>query len=185
MLNIESIRPTFLNAHQAILYDRPLRAGVFKPAQRLEVCWGQYRCELWLMPGGHAVRFDYAGLRAMEVVTDQERGLPEAGVLSAFLCSGERDYEHCFVESGVEYLMTVETECLSANVYDTLLGEARAEVAGGAGGHAVAHEWTTEAGACLSLLVVEPLLREVRIEAMHCLAEGGLVLRTGSVFEHA
>jgi hypothetical protein len=183
MLNVDPISANFLNTHQAILYDRPLVAEIFKPARKLSVECGQYRCELWVMPGAHAVRFDYDLLRAAELVTDQEAGLPESGVLSAFLCSGERDYEHRFERWGVEYLTTVQSEALSQNVYCSLLDEARTEAKGHR--HTLIHEWQAEAGACLSAVTVEPLAREVRIEAFHFLAEGGVVLRTGSVFEHA
>lgn len=182
MLNIDAIRPS-LNTHQAILYDRPLEVRTFKPASKLLVECGLYRCELWVMPGAHAIRFDYDRLRAAELVTDQDAGLPEAGVLSAFLCAGERDYEHRFEEWGVEYLTTVQSECLSRNVYDALLDEAKSDASRAA--HALVHEWRAEAGACLSAVMLEPLAREVRVEAFHFLAEGGVVLRTGSVFEHA
>lgn len=182
MLNIDAIRPS-LNTHQAILYDRPLEARIFKPARQLSVECGLYRCELWVMPGAHAIRFDYDRVRAAELVTDQDSGLPEAGVLSAFLCSGERDYEHRFEGSDVEYLTTVQSECLSRNVYDALLEEARVDAGGRR--YTLVHPWRAEAGECLSAIMVEPLAREVRIEAFHFLADGGVVLRTGSVFEHA
>jgi len=171
------------SAHQAILYDRPLEARIFKPARKLRLECRLYRCELWVMPGAHAVRFDYDRLRAAELVTDQESGLPEAGVLSAFLCQGERDYEHRFEDWGVGYLTTVQTECVSRTVYDTLLGEARVEATGRR--HALVHEWSTEAGGRLSAVILEPRARELRIDAFHFVAESGLVLRTGSVFEHA
>lgn len=168
--------------HQTILYDRPLEARLFKPARTLRVECGRYRCELWVMPGAHAVRFDYGPLQAAELVTDQDQGLPEAGVLSAFLCSGERDFEHQFADAGVEYLTTVQSECLAPPIYDALLREARTDA--GHGQRHLLHQWDTDSGPCLSAVLLEPQAREVRIEAFHFLAASGLVLRTGSIFQH-
>ncbi len=180
MLNITDQNPGLLLAHQVIVYDRALPAGVWSPAARRGIEREEYACELWLMAGAHAAQFASGETRISELVTDEEAGLPSAGVLSAFLCAGEREYDHRSGDSPVGYMTTVQSESLPDNLYSVTLAEMRCSAAKTG---ALLHEWRTGAGECLSMLDVECLAREVRIEAFHLLAAGGLVIRTQSIFE--
>ena len=180
MIQLSSLKPTCLIAHQAILYSCALDRALFAPVVRRPLRQGAYACDLWLMPGGHAVQFGYGRLCATELVTDREAGLPSADVLSAILCAGERDYEHRFSASGASYLTTVQSEQLSDNLYQATMAELRGSAAESG---ALIHEWSVPEGDCLSMLEVELLAREAHIQAFHLLA-GGVVLRTQSIFEH-
>lgn len=180
MSQLSPFKPSVMMAHQAILYSCALEPGSFAPVHCRKLSQGAYRCEVWLMAGAHAVQFQFGQLRASELVTDQEAGLPAGGVLSAFLCAGERDYEHRFLRAGADYMTTVQSETLSENLYQATLEELRAsaEETG-----ALLHQWDVPEGECLSMLDVQLLAREAHIQAYHLLA-AGVVLRTQSIFEH-
>ncbi|MFG0286175.1 MAG: DUF2617 family protein [Phycisphaerales bacterium JB039] len=180
MNQLSPLKPACLIAHQAILYNCAIDRNLFDPVLRRRLRLGGYGCELWLMPGAHAVRFEFGRLCATELVTDQEAGLPSAGVLSAFSCAGERDYEHSFGTSGASYLTTVQSEQLSDNLYQATASELRASAAETG---ALIHEWAGADGEGLSMVEVQLLAREAHIQTYHLLG-GGLVLRTQSIFEH-
>lgn len=176
------VKPNLLQSYQVILYDRALHPELFQLRGRRTIRTEGYEAEGWIMPGAHLLRFERKTLCACELVTAQESGLPENGVVSAFLCAGERDYEHTFEKPGVKYINTVQTETLSENLYlatyQELLDYARES-------DALIHEWDDEMGRCLSILDLERHAQEIHASGFHLIAQGGLVLRTQTIFEHA
>lgn len=175
------VKPHSLQAYQLFLYNRALHPELFQLKGRKTLKNDAYELEVWVMPGSHLVRFERKALCACELVTSQEGSLPETGIITGYLCAGERDFEHNFEKDGVTYINTFQTETLSENLYlatyAEMLDHARATAA-------VFHEWEDEAGRCLSILEVERHHREAHVQAFHLLAQGGFVLRTQTIFEH-
>lgn len=171
--------PTLLSYH-VLLYNRALHPELFPLKGRRVVKQGTYEFEAWVMSGAHLLRFESRGLCACELLSDQEGRFPEGGVVSTFMCAGERDFEHRFERDKVTYLNTVQTETLSENLflatYDEMMDVATEN-------NALIHRWDDETGKCLSMIDVEHKNREVNISAYHLIATGGLVLRTQTIFE--
>ena len=180
-MNLPPKAPSALQSYQTILYNRALHPEFFALRDRRVILHGDYEFESWLMDGGHLLRFEFGGLCASELVSFQEDGLPDSGVVSAFLCAGERDFEHEFKEHGVKYMTTVQTETLSENLYAATFDEmiAHAEESG-----AMIQRWRDEVGRCLSIVDVQRFATETHTQAYHLLASGGIVLRTQTIFEH-
>ena len=175
-----SLKSNCLATYQVVLYDRALHPELFQLKGRRVLTRPGYECECWLMAGGHLIRFKKPGLCAAELLVDREDGLPSSGVVSAFLAAGERDYEHLFEKEGVNYIHTVQTEQLSENLYIDTLAEMRdhaREVEG------LLHEWDDEAGTNLSLVDLQRYNRELHAQSYHLLAQGGVVIRTQTIFE--
>lgn len=171
-----------LQTYQTILYGRALHPELFALRARRVVRHGGYELEAWLTPGGHVLRFEHGSVCATELLTDQERNLPTAGIVTAFLCAGERDYEHTFGKNAVTYMTTVQTETLSENLYNSTYQEMLAFVRETT---ALAHAWSDEGGRCLSVVDLQRYNQEVHAQAYHLIAAGGIVVRTQTIFEHA
>ena len=169
-----------LQAYQMLLYGRALHPELFPLKRRRVIKHGDYELEVWAMDGAHLLRFEMGALCACELLTAQEGKLPEAGVLSAFLAAGERDFEHRFVKEKVTYMTTIQTETLSENLYiatfDEILDYARAS-------DSLIHKWEDESGKSLSVIDTQKFNREVHIQCYHLVAQGGIVIRTQSIFE--
>jgi hypothetical protein len=169
-----------LQAHQVLLYDRALHPELFPPRKRRVVRHGGYEFEAWLMPGAHSLRFEHGPLCATELLAEDESRFPSNGILNAFPCLAERDFEHRFRRERVTYMNTVQienlTDALYLATYDELLEQARR-------GEALHHQWQDEAGRCLSIIEIERYHREIHAHCYHMIASGGLVLRTSSLFE--
>lgn len=167
-----------LQSYQVVLYDRALHPELFRLNGRRQYRQGGWSAEAWIMRGAHLLRFEHGLMCATELVTDQET-LPSSNVVAAFLCAGERDFDHSFGKSGVSYITTVQTESLSENLYMSTLEEMRE--------HARQEEclWLgwDDGGPCLSVLDVQQMSREIHMQGYHLQANGGLVVRTQSIFE--
>lgn len=157
------------------------------------------------MQGQHLLRFERGPICASELVTDQENGLPTAGAVAAFLCAGERDFEHDFVGSHgarasggsngaahgstngsspghgrVVYMTTVQTETLSENLYIATCEEM---VAHSREHDSLVHSWDEPGGRGMSIVDVQKYAHEVHVQAYHLLPTGGIVIRTQTIFE--
>lgn len=181
-LNVTPKVGTPLQSYQTVLYSRALHPELFQLRSRRVVKHGDYELEIWLMHGSHVLRFERGALCASELVTDQDsRSLPTSGIVSSALCAGERDYEHRFEKLGVTYMNTVQTEALSENLLAATFKE-MTEFARDSGGLMV--QWDDEHGRNLSLLDVQPFSKQVHAQAYHLIANGGVVVRTQTIFEH-
>lgn len=169
-----------LNTYQVVLYDRALHPEFFDLKTRRTEHLNGFEFEAWLMNGAHVLRFEAGPLCASELVTDQERGLPDLGVVTAFLCGGERDFDHSFAGGALNYITTAQTETLAENLYLTTHEEL---LAFGREGGALIHQWEDEAGPCLSMLDTQRFSTEMHVQAYHLLANQGVVLRTQTIFE--
>jgi len=173
--------PTTSQTHQLVLYRRALHPESFQMKARTVVRHGTAELEAWLMNGAHLIRFRHDLFCACELVTDRETGLPTTGAVATFPCSGERDYEHAFTDAKVNYLTTVQTESLSAPLYNTTYDEmlTLADET-----DALTHKWVnSRGGACLSMLEINRYPGEIHAHSFHLQAQGGLVVRVESMFE--
>ncbi len=177
------VKSNSLQSYQTLLYHRALHPEFFPIRARRAVRHSNYEIELWVMAGSHLFRFERGPICACELVTDQEGNLPEEGVVAAFLCAGERDFEHRFEKDKVTYMTSVQTETLSENLYDATFKEMN-DIAR-RNPDVLLHRWNDETGKCISLLEYHLQNREVQVEAYHLVAQGGLVLRTQTIFEQA
>lgn len=170
-----------LQAYRLILYRRALHPELFRVRGRRTVEHGGYEFECWIMPGSHLMRFQHGNHCATELITDQEEGIPDRGVVAAIPCAGERDHEQAFGES-IRYCSTVQTETLPESLYKATYAELTQFAKES---DALLHTWTDDdGGLCASILDVQRFRKEIHAQAYHLLAQGGLVLRTQSIFEH-
>jgi len=173
-------RVNSLQTYQVVLYDRALHPEFFDLKSRRVERLNDFEFEAWLMNGGHVLRFEVGQVCASELVTDVERGLPDTGVVAAFLCAGERDYDHSFPGGPLNYITTVQTETLAENLY---LSTHEELLAFGQESEAMIHQWEDEMGPCLSMLDTQRFSREMHVQAYHLLANQGIVLRSQTIFE--
>lgn len=164
-----------------MLYRRALHPELFELKARRTDRHGEYEVETWIATGGHVIRFALPGQRLTETVIEGGDHLPELGLVYALPCLGEKDYELEEPEGRVNYVTTIQTENLTDNLYASTLREIQ-EFARETG--ALSHEWTDEDGhACFSAIDSQKYKREYHLQAYHLLGQGGLVLRTQSIFE--
>lgn len=176
------VKSNSLQTYQTVLYNRALHPEFFPIKGRKVFRRSRYELEAWVMAGSHLLRFEHGPLCASELVTDQEGNLPDQGVVAAFLCAGERDFEHRFDREKVTYMTTVQTETLSENLYLATFEEM---MTFSRESEALTYLWDDGAGRCLTMLDVQEFSREIHVQAYHLMAHGGLVLRTQTLFEHS
>jgi hypothetical protein len=176
------LKPGSVQSHQLFLYNRAIHPGLLPIKQRRVTRHAGYELEVWLMDGGHLLRFERTTLCCSELLTAQETKLPEQGIVAGFLALGERDFEHRFTRDKVVYMNTIQTETLSENLFlsthDEMLDYARTT-------DALVHRWTDEGGDCLSMIDTQKFQNEVHAQCFHLMAQDGLVIRTQTIFEHA
>lgn len=166
--------------HQVVLYERALHPELFPLKMRKVLNGGPYEIEVWLMNGAHLLRFEHARHCATELVIEQDRDLPSSGLVTAFLCAGEHEYEHRFPREGMNYITSVQTETLSENQYLSTVDEFSTFRGDG---EKLSHAWRDEAGPCLSIVDVQQHNREVHAQSFHLVANARLVLRSQTIFE--
>lgn len=163
-----------------MVYNRPLHPELFNLQARRIDRHGDYEAESWVTPGGHVVRFQYAGEIFCEAVIDNADHLPETGLIHALPCLGEKDFEY-EPEGKVGFVTTIQTETLTDNLYGATLREMK-DFARETG--SLSHAYIDKDGAnCLSVLDAQKYRREFHIQCYHLLGTSGIVLRTQSIFE--
>lgn len=163
-----------------MLYERALHPELFRIQGRRTIQSPDYELEAWIMPAGHALRFQTAGQCLTEVVTDQDLALPERGLLQTVPCIGEKEHDQA-LDDAINFVTAVQTENLSDNLYTATYNEMRDFAAES---QAMTHAWSDEdGGRNLSVLDLQRFKGEVHAQAYHLLANGGFVLRTQTIFE--
>lgn len=162
-----------------LLYQRALHPELFRIQDRRTIAQPNYELEAWLMPAGHALRFQVEGQCATEIVTDQDLQLPERGLIHHLPCIGEKEHDQV-VEKTIRFVAAVQTETLSDSIYAATYTEMR-DFAAETG--AMAHEWIEDGYQNLSVLDIQRYKREIHAQSYHLCGCGGFVLRTQSIFE--
>ena len=164
-----------------MVYGRALHPELFELEARRIDRHGEYEIETWLVPGGHAVRFQVGEQVLTETVVDRGDHLPEHGLIHALPCMGEKDYEMESPHGRLGYVTTVQSETLTDNLYNATLKE-MSDFAVETG--AIDHRWQDSNGvACLSVLDSQKYRSEYHIQSYHLLGSTGVVIRTQSIFE--
>ena len=166
--------------YQVLLYGRALHPEPFQLRARKVLKEAQYELEGWLMRGSHVLCFRRGMFCCSELVTNQDRSLPTSGIVSAFLCNGEHDFEHRF-PAEAQYYTSVQSEPMNETLYRATYDELLAF--GQEQKNALVHTFEDEAGPCLSMLDFEPKAKSVHIDSYHLIASGGIVLKTQSLIE--
>jgi len=176
------VKQAILQGSQVVLYSRALHPDLFELRGRRVLRDKAFELEAWVMDGQHALRFEHKGLCLTELLCDAEKAVPQGGIVAAFLCTSERDYDHKFPKDKVNYLTTVQTETLSENLYQSTYNEM---IEFAKEKQALAHRWNDGDGKCISLIDARRMNGEVHVQCYHLVAATGLVLRIQSLFEHA
>lgn len=169
--------------YRMLLYERALHPELFSIEDRRIIRRDDYELEAWLMPGGHALRFQADNHCLSEIVTDQDIALPERGLLHALPCIGEKEHDQTFAKR-VRFVSAVQTENLSDNLYMATYNEMKDFAAES---EAMTFGWQDDGESLPNLSVVD-LQRyrgEVHAQTYHLLGVGGFILRTQSIFELA
>lgn len=174
-------KSTSLQAYRLILYRRALHPELFPIMGRRNITHMGYNFESWVMPGAHLHRFEFDGACATELITPQEQGIPERGMVAAVPCAGERDHEEDFGEK-IKFYSTIQTEQLPETLYSATYDEL---MEFGQEQEAMIHAWKDDdGGRCASIVDIQRFRREVHVQTYHMIAQGGMVLRSQSLFEH-
>ena len=177
------IKSNSLQNYHLLLYRRALHPEFFQLKGRRTLVHHGFEFEAWIMPGAHLLRFQTPGFAACELVTDQMANLPTEGAVTSFMCAGEHDFEYAFDQTKVKYVSSVQTETLGENLYASTYDEM---LQFAAETDSLFHRWLdADGGKCLSLLEVQRIKNEVHAHGYHLLSNGGLVLRTQTIFDHA
>ena len=178
-----SVMPRCINAqfYRLMLYGRPLHPELFHLQARRMERHGSYETEMWLIPGGHVVRFQVADQVRTEVVIDRGDHLPETGLLHALPCLGEKDFE---IEKPmcVGYVTSIQTETLANNLYRSTYDE-MVDFAAETGALSFASE-APDGSKLLSVLDTQKYRRDYHVQSYHLLGSSGVVLRTQTIFEN-
>jgi len=168
-----------LQDYTVTIYRRALHPELFSLKQRRVIRGPGVEMEAWIMPGAHLVRAIHREECVCELITDRSDNLPTKGALTNYPCAGERDFEHAF-DCGLEYNSTVQTESLNPNLYSATydeIVELSREM------EALEHRWTdADGGRCLTVLDFVRHGREYHAESYHLIAQGGVVIRSQTVF---
>ncbi len=169
--------------YRMLLYSRALHPELFNIQSRRTITQPDYELEAWLMPGGHALRFQTDGRCASEIVTDQDIQLPERGLQHTLPCIGEKEYEQT-VDERIRFVAAVQTENLSDNLYTATFNEM---VDFADESEAMAYRWQApgELLPNLSMVDVQRYRNEIHAQTYHLIGSGGFILRTQSIFELA
>ncbi len=166
-----------------LLYRRAVHPEFFGIEGRRRLTHAGVEAEAWAFRGGHAVRFQSPdGLTLCEVVSDAPHTLPEGGLVTTLPCVGERDHEETLSDV-VQFMTTIQSESLSEHLY---LGTYKEMVQHGRDNESLVVEWQGTTGKPnLSVIDLQRYKNELHLQGYHLRAEGGLVLRTQSMFRSA
>jgi len=165
-----------------MVFGRVLHPELFELRDRRLDRHGDYEIESWVTAQGHVVRFNYKGLGVTEVCAADCDHLPEAGLLHALPCLGEKDFEldppH---EDKVRYVTSLQTENLSDNLYHATYREMKQFAQ--ESNSLIAEGEPVDGLPTLSVVDTQKYRREFHVQAYHLQGAGGLVLRTQTMFE--
>jgi len=171
-----------LEVYKTLLLSQHPSPDLFTIHDSRSIDRGGYSFSAWVAQGIHVLGV-WSGLGcACEVVTDKPHDIPEAGIIDAFFCAGERDAEHAIPHTRITHMTAAQTEQLPNHLYQDTYNEldemARHD-------EALIHRWSDGSGPCLSVIDIQDLAREVHAQAYHMIAAEGTVVRTQTIFEIA
>lgn len=179
-MNLTTNKATTLQAYNLALFRGALHPEFFDIEGRRTIKHGDYDLEAWVFRGGHVVRFEHNGLCITEAVGEFVDRLPDRGHVITIPCAGERDHEQDFADR-VGYMTSIQTETLSGHLY---LGTFSEMSEHGASPDCLTCEWSNgHERSNLSVVDIQRYADEVHVQSYHLRGEGGMVLRTQSIFQ--
>ncbi len=180
-MNVTTKASPQISNYRMLVYGRALHPELFDLQARRIDRHGDYESEIWLFPGGHVVRMSSGENVMSETVVESGDHLPEAGLIHALPCLGEKDYEMDKPHGRIGFVTSAQTETVAENIYSATLHEMR-EFVRETG--AISHEWETVDGRiCLSAVDIQKYRKELHVQSYHLLGTNGFVLRTQSMFD--
>ena len=177
-----------MQAPNKIISPQPYHLALFRSAvhpeffeieERIEIQHAGYDFEGWLFKGGHALRFEFEGTCATEIITPEPENLPERGHINTMQCIGERDHEQEFAER-LLVISSMQSEQLSDHLFGDTYDELRSFAHES---NARIIERTENTFQHMSILDVQRYNKQVHVQGYHLQSEHGHVLRTQSIFE--
>ena len=179
-MNPTTLTPQLDQAFTFGLYNRALHPEFFDLRSRRVVRHEGWELESWIVSGGHALRFGTGSACYAEAICQNGTPLPESHSVASFVCGGEHDLDEQFDPDGVGYIATIQSESLGENLYRATFeemldyaSEADAQVS----------RWEGASGSNMSIIDVQRFHKEVHAQCYHLFAQGGIVLRTQTIFE--
>ncbi len=169
-----------LQTYHLALFRAAIHPEFFQIEGRSRIKHGEYEFEAWILRGGHALRFEHAGLCVCEVVAEEVSQLPERGHVTTLPCAGEKEHE-TEISDRIAYMTSIQTEILSDHLY---LGTYNEMLEHGRMSDCPMSVWTDEIGKPnLSLIDLQRYGDEVHAQTYHLRSDCGLVLRSQSIFQ--
>lgn len=169
-----------LQTYNMVLYRGAIHPEFFDIRDRARIQHGEYEFEAWIFRGGHVARFELGSHCVSEVVIEQIDRLPERGLITALPCAGEKDHEGDLTER-ISFMTSIQTETLTDHLY---LGTYEELLEHGRECDGIMTLWTDRRDRPhMSLLETQRYKDEIHLQSYHLHAEGGLVLRSQSIFQ--
>jgi hypothetical protein len=179
-MSFASKTTTSLQTYSMLLYEGAVHPEFFPIAGRRRIQHGEYEFETWIFRGGHALRFEFEGVCATEIVAEQIEKLPQRGLAVNLPCAGERDHDMDLGDN-IVFMTSIQTETLSDHLYLSTYSELLEH---GRMCEGVMTTWSDELGKPnLSLVDMQRYNDQIHSQSYHCRSDCGLVLRTQSIFQ--
>lgn len=176
-----SFKSPVVQGHHVLLSSRSPALNLLDVRGTRTVRQPGWTLDAWILRGGHVLSFSTPrGARSWETLADLTGHVPETGTVAAFPALGEREFEHRFDRDGFTYMNTLQSENLSEHPYEEQLTEVLAH---GRTVGALVHAWTDHRGQHLSMVEIQRYPHEVHCETYHFYPQGGLVIRSQTLFE--
>lgn len=169
-----------VKSFRMLLFQRALHPELFGIEDRHTFTGSEYELESWLMPGGHALRFQINGHCFTETVADTDIHLPQRGLVHTTPCIGEKEFDETLAGK-VKYVSSLQTEQLSENLFNASYKEMKDFARDN---KAQCFEWKSEYGSKnMSIIDLQPFKYEVHAQSYHLIGGTALILRTQTIFE--
>jgi len=99
-----------------VLYNRALHPELFDIYHDCSIVESYFDASIWVTGCSHVIRFSVGDLSITEVIAEADDELPERGLVASFRCRGEKQHQYDH-ETGVRYMMNLQTESVSEKVY--------------------------------------------------------------------
>jgi hypothetical protein len=153
--------------------------GMELPSRQYAVAQSGYRVFVLVWRGRHSVTLVRGDLVLSEVLWEREVPIPEGDIIRTLASNGSPTCP-CKVDfRGVRVVANAECERLDEQAYAATYRDLKAH---GEERSATVVTWSVHGWESASIVLVEALRSEVRVEAYHLLGSKGLVVRTQTNF---
>lgn len=170
-----------LSEMRLYVYRRPLHPELFGIFLEKKLTMDRYEADLCLLGLGHMVRFNAEDSTITELVSMENKLLPETGRLETFCAEGTREFRFSLNES-IYYVINLHAEQMSDPVFERVYNE-MIQFGQERGLFMLFEQWATdELSAPFSLIDYEHRPTELGIFAYHMFPARKIMLSTQSIF---